>query len=289
MKQRWLVAVIGLPLLLLVLLACPDWATAILVCAMSGIAAYELLHVAGKNTSTAVTAWTVFAAAAQVMLVYQERWWYYVEGVIPFGSKFHAPFDLLWVMPWLLTVVLFFFAVITYGKERALPFSTVAAGVVGGAVFPMMYSCILLLRMHDDYGRVYVLIPFVIAFVGDSLAMYFGKWFGKKKMAPHVSPNKTWAGFFGNLLGSVLGVMLLGYIGSRWLGYEADYLALAQLGVCANLLGQLGDLSMSLIKREAGVKDYSHLFLTHGGMLDRFDSTLFIAPMVYFFVSYGVI
>ena len=56
-----------------------------------------------------------------------------------------------------------------------------------------------------------------------------------------------------------------------------------------NLLGQLGDLSMSLIKREHGVKDYSHLFLTHGGMLDRFDSTLFIAPVVYFFVAQGII
>lgn len=57
----------------------------------------------------------------------------------------------------------------------------------------------------------------------------------------------------------------------------------------ANVFGQLGDLSMSLIKREAGIKDYSHLFLTHGGMLDRFDSTLFIAPIVYLFVGTGAI
>ena len=53
------------------------------------------------------------------------------------------------------------------------------------------------------------------------------------------------------------------------------------VGVVANIFGQLGDLSMSLVKREAGIKDYSHLFLTHGGMLDRFDSTLFIAPVVW--------
>ena len=66
-------------------------------------------------------------------------------------------------------------------------------------------------------------------------------------------------------------------------------LVLLLVGVVANLFGQLGDLSMSLIKREAGIKDYSHLFLTHGGMLDRFDSTMFIAPVVFFFVWSGLL
>ena len=70
-------------------------------------------------------------------------------------------------------------------------------------------------------------------------------------------------------------------IAQKWLGYAPDYARLALVGAVANVFGQLGDLSMSLIKREAGIKDYSHLFLTHGGMLDRFDSTLFIAPVVW--------
>ena len=64
---------------------------------------------------------------------------------------------------------------------------------------------------------------------------------------------------------------------------------LALVGAVANIFGQLGDLSMSLVKREAGIKDYSHLFLTHGGVLDRFDSTMFIAPVVYLFVGIGAI
>ena len=70
------------------------------------------------------------------------------------------------------------------------------------------------------------------------------------------------------------------WIAQKWLGYAPDYARLALVGAVANVFGQLGDLSMSLIKREAGIKDYSHLFLTHGGMLDRFDSTMFIAPVV---------
>ncbi|MBE7008791.1 MAG: hypothetical protein E7422_06610 [Ruminococcaceae bacterium] len=279
MKQRWLVAIVGVPVLLAVLLACPPWATMLLVCAMSGVAAYELLHVAGKSTDSVAIGLTVLLAVMQVS-------WGYLEtqtGQMVFGGV-----SAVTVFRWALVVLLFFRAVMTYGKSGAVPFETVAAAIVGGIVFPAFYGCILLLRLRESGGRLYVLAPFVIAFVGDSLAMYFGKWFGKRKLTP-VSPNKTWAGFFGNLLGSVLGMLLLGLVGSRWLGYEANYPMLALLGACANLLGQLGDLSTSLIKREAGVKDYSHLFLTHGGMLDRFDSTLFIAPAVYFFVSAGLV
>ena len=152
-----------------------------------------------------------------------------------------------------------------------------------------MYSCIFLLRSYADFGRVYVLAPFFIAFAGDALSMYFGMWFGKRKMAPHVSPHKTWAGGFGGPIGSALAMLLLGLIAQKWLGYAPDYARLALVGAVANVFGQLGDLSMSLIKREAGIKDYSHLFLTHGGMLDRFDSTMFITPVVYFFVAGGIL
>ena len=285
MKQRWLVAVIGLPLLLLVLLACPAWATGLLVCAIAIVAAYELLHVAGRNVSKGIYAFVIACAAAQVYVIYQER----AAGQVPPGSAFGAPVDRLWILPVALLMGLFFAAVLTYGREKPFPVASVTAGVVGGALFPTMYSCILLLRMHESYGRLYVLAPFFIAFAGDSLSMYFGMWFGKRKMAPHVSPKKTWAGFIGGPVGSLLGMLLLGVIGSKWLGYAPPWLSLIAVGVAGNLLGQLGDLSMSLVKREHGVKDYSHLFLTHGGMLDRFDSTLFIAPVVYLFVSMGMI
>ncbi len=275
MLQRWLVAIVGLPLLLAVLLLCPPWATMLLVCAIAGAAAYELLRVAGKDASKQVCALTVLFAAAQVLGFYK------CDGTDPMQVLFRGPLPLV--------VCLFFAAVMTFGKPNAVSFATVSAGIVGGAVFPMMYACIVLLRVMEPYGRVYVLAPFFVAFAGDTLSMYFGMLWGKKKMAPLVSPKKTWAGFWGGPVGSALGMLLLGFIGARWLGYPANYPLLAIAGVVGNLFGQLGDLSMSLVKREAGVKDYSHLFLTHGGMLDRFDSTLFIAPVIYLFVSVGMI
>ena len=185
---------------------------------------------------------------------------------------------LYFVCAYIFVAALFFIAVVTHGKETALPFATVAVCIVGGLLFPAMYSCIALLR---NVSPACVLMPFVIAFIGDSFSMLGGMAFGHKKFAPHVSPNKTWAGFLAGLVGSALGMMLLCLVCKWAWSMELPIWYFALTGVLANLFGQLGDLSTSLIKREAGIKDYSHIFLTHGGVLDRFDSILFIAPVVY--------
>ena len=282
MLQRWLVVIIGLPLLLAALLLCPDWVTVIVVCGIAAAAAYELLHTAGKKVPKCVYAFTILTAVALEWVIYDAHTWQFYDG--------YQSVDMIRILcvPLVLLTVLFFVAVKSYGTPNAMPFADVAAAMMGGAAFPMMYSSIFLLRMDPQYGRMYVLLPFCVAFIGDSLSMYGGMLFGKRKMAPHVSPHKTWAGAYAGLLGGALGLVLWGVVAHAWLGYEPDYLSLALAGLAANAIGQLGDLSMSLIKREAGVKDYSHIFLTHGGMLDRFDSTLFIAPWLYLFVCAGL-
>ena len=278
MKQRWLVVIVGLPALLAVLLVCPSWATMLLVCGIAGVAAYELLHTAGKNVPPILYAATILSAVLQVMLLFSGSEVWTVGGV-----------SSLTVVRWVFLMYLFFIAVVNYGSsEKEMPFADVCVCAMGGIVMPTMYACIALLRAEPDFGKIHVLAPFFIAFAGDALSMYFGMWFGKAKMAPHVSPHKTWAGAIGGPVGSALAMLLLGVIGRKWLGYEPAYGMLMLVGMAANVFGQLGDLSMSLIKREAGVKDYSRLFLTHGGMLDRFDSTMFIAPVVYFAVSGGL-
>ena len=282
MLQRWLVVLIGLPLLLAALLLCSDWATVIVVCGIAAAAAYELLHTAGKKVPRCVYAATILAAVALEWVIYSEHSWQFYDGYQSIGMI------RILCVPLALVTFLFFVAVKSYGTPEAMPFADVATAIVGGIVFPLMYSSIFLLRMDPQYGRMYVLLPFCVAFIGDSLSMYGGMLFGKRKMAPHVSPHKTWAGAYAGLLGGALGLVLWGVVTHAWLGYEPNYLSLALAGLAANAIGQLGDLSMSLIKREAGVKDYSHIFLTHGGMLDRFDSTLFIAPWLYLFVCVGL-
>ena len=278
MKQRWLVVIVGLPVFIAILLACPAWATMLLVCGIAGIAAYELLHTAGKNITKGFYAGTILAAVVQEIWLYRET----------LAGKPSLPVSAVTVFQWLVVVMSFALAVKTYGSEKPITFTDVAVGITGGIVFPMMYSCIFLLRMQP-LGKVYVLAPFCVAFAGDALSMYFGMWFGKRKLAPKVSPKKTWAGGIGGPIGSAIAMCALGAVAERLCGYAPNYLMLIAVGAVANVFGQLGDLSMSLIKRENGIKDYSHLFLTHGGMLDRFDSSMFIAPVIYFFVMAGII
>ena len=260
MKQRLLVAAVGVPLLIVVLVFLPPYATAFLAAAIAGAAAYELLHTACRRPKPLYVP-TILCAVLTVLAI---------------GLQTALTATLIYAF--LYVMLLFFLAVSSHGTEKAIPFADVAVCIVAGFLFPVMYSCIGLLR---NVSPAFVLMPFVIAFIGDSFSMLGGMAFGHKKFAPHVSPNKTWAGFLAGPVGSALGMVLLGLV-STWLWQmELPLWYLAVIGIVANLFGQLGDLSMSLIKREAGIKDYSHIFLTHGGVLDRFDSTLFLSPVVY--------
>lgn len=269
MKQRLLVAAIGVPLLILVLVFLPPLATGILVAAIAGAAAYELLHTACKRPNE-LYGLTVLYAALTALMVFS------ITAVKSLAIDW--PQILYPAAAFLYLMGLFFFAVRTHGTEHAIPFTDVAVCIVAAFLFPAMYGCIALLR---SIGPAFVLMPFVVAFIGDSFSMLGGMAFGHKKFAPNVSPNKTWAGFIAGPIGSALGMVLLCLV-YKWVwSVELPIWYLALVGIVANLFGQLGDLSTSLIKREAGIKDYSHIFLTHGGVLDRFDSILFIAPVVY--------
>ena len=278
MKQRLLVAAVGVPLLLVLLLVCPPWATVLLCCAITGVAVYELLHTGAKQIPYSVYAMTILLAALQVVYLSSG------SDALAVGSVSSVT-----MLRWYFVILLFFCAVVRFKKENSLSFSDLAVALTAGIVLPAMYGCIALLRKDGSFGKAYVLAPFIIAFLGDSFSMLGGSLFGKKKLAPAVSPNKTWAGFFAGPVGSAGGMVLLGLAARAAWGYAPNYAMLLLCGVVGNLFGQLGDLSTSFIKREAGVKDYSRLFLTHGGMLDRFDSTLFIAPVVYFFVQGGLL
>jgi len=138
---------------------------------------------------------------------------------------------------------------------------------------------------HLEGGQL-VTIIFVTIWICDALAFVFGKWLGKKKIAPSISPGKTWAGCIGGLLGAIATVVLIDY-----LGWKPAYLQLKDMiviGLIAGIFGQSGDFIESVIKRDVNVKDSSSLLMGHGGVMDRFDSFLFAPGFVYLYMFFSV-
>lgn len=146
------------------------------------------------------------------------------------------------------------------------------------ATIGIAFACLEVLRFFviDGYGPLIVLSMAVIAWiplwVGDSAAYFVGKAFGKHKMAPKISPNKTWEGALANLGGCLIAAMAFGWIPDIDLGF------LLMVGLIAGTFGQAGDLLQSSWKRKQNRKDSSGLLPGHGGVLDRLDSLLFSVP-----------
>ena len=274
MKQRILVAVVGIPLLLAVLCWAPDWATALLLAALSVIAAHELLTaVCGVEKAKRWTALPAVTGALVIAAVY-------------FSGEHYADSPAGTVLRWLsaaAVLALLLASVLTYGRPSALVLQDVCVMAVAGLVIPWAFSCMLQLRMLP-HGAGLVLMPLVAAFCSDSAALFTGMACGRHKMAPLVSPHKTVEGALGGIAGGVVGMVIF-----RIVFYFCTLVPLhigwcVVIGLAGALMGELGDLSFSVIKRQVGIKDYGRLLPGHGGVLDRFDSVLLATPMIWMIV-----
>ncbi|MCL1964447.1 MAG: phosphatidate cytidylyltransferase [Firmicutes bacterium] len=138
-----------------------------------------------------------------------------------------------------------------------------------------------ILRIQPDMlGAVFVFLVFAIALLGDTFAYFVGVTLGKHPMAPEVSPKKTWEGAAAGLLGSVAGAVVVGMSGVALTPMPPLWHFLV-LGLVGGTAGQLGDLSASLMKRFCGIKDFGTMFPGHGGMMDRFDSIIFVSYVLF--------
>jgi phosphatidate cytidylyltransferase len=136
-----------------------------------------------------------------------------------------------------------------------------------------------ILMVKLDLGRFLVLFTLVTVYSGDTIAFYVGRAWGRKKLAPTISPSKTVEGGWGAVGGSILGALISKYLFLPQLPAVHAFI----LGGAIGMVGQLGDLWESLLKRTAQVKDSGTLIPGHGGLLDRIDSVLFSAPLVYYY------
>lgn len=259
MLKRTIVGLALIPVLLLAVLVFPKWLTAIVAGAFCAIAAYELLVCTKLVRHPRMQLYTMVAA------FFVSIWSY-------FGCPAHVG-----ALMFVLFYALLFGEVMLSGMK--IPFSRVALCMLGGMVIPYMFNALIRIFVMAE-GRAYILIPFVVAFVNDVGAYFAGSFLGKRKLCPTISPNKTVEGLLGGLAATVLGLLIYCLILQLGFGFKVNYFFAILYGLVGGLAGVLGDLSFSVIKRQTGIKDYGNIFPGHGGILDRFDSVILVAPLI---------
>jgi phosphatidate cytidylyltransferase len=174
-----------------------------------------------------------------------------------------------------MVVALLVAALLQRGALEQAPRSAGLAAL-GWGYAGLLPSAVVALRVHESAGWQWVVLLFIVSWANDTLAYFAGRFLGKRPLAPRISPKKTWEGFWGGAAGSIAGAVAV-----KLLFLPAVSIpAVVVVGAGAAVLGPLGDLSESMLKRAAGVKDSGRVIPGHGGLLDRIDAVLFVAPWV---------
>ena len=171
-------------------------------------------------------------------------------------------------------------------RKKETPLLNISILVFSFVWLGLMLGSLSDLRNLPDFGYKITLALFLSVWICDTGAFLFGKKFGKKKILPDISPNKTWVGTIAGFVSSMIFLLILNQS-----GYFPDIFSLVDvvvLGLITGIFGQFGDWAESLLKREANVKDTSNILAGHGGVLDRFDSLTFAAPLTLIYCTYFI-
>ena len=264
MKTRVITGIVALLILVPFLIFSHTPAYTVFAVIVSLIGVFEMIRCQKKIKVAQVTVTSLVYAAATPVLCRH----------LSMGHDFMTIFMALTS---LYMFICFAFAVFSKGKIEFIPTATTVASCIY-VVFG--FSCILVLRDWEFGGFVF-LLPFLSAWVSDSAAYFTGKAFGKTKLIPDVSPNKTVEGAVGGVTVTAIFMVIYGLIVRFGFEVGVNFVGIILLGVMLSIVSMIGDLIASLIKRHYKIKDYSHIFPGHGGVLDRFDSVLATAPMTF--------
>ena len=267
MGVRILAACVGLPLLLVIVLLLPPIGTAILFAAACVIAAYEMLWRTGLLKHVRILIYTAVMAAATVM-------WSWMKACAVVSEQ------TLWLC---MLIGLFVYFVALFCELLAghaeIRFSVLCMALFSGFVYPFLIGALVRLRAMDG-GKFYILVAFLLSMIADSGAYFVGRAFGRHKLAPVVSPKKTVEGAIGGVISNVIAMILYTLLLNQCFGFtQVNYFYAAIYGVLGAIGSIIGDLTLSVVKRQVGIKDYGNLIPGHGGILDRFDSTMIVAPL----------
>lgn len=259
MKTRVIAGAVLVIVLLLLVLVAPKWLAAVVFGLLLAIEAYELLYATGLVRHPRLVAYSSVMAMAVSL-------WSYFDAV-------HA---------YLVLGILIFFLLLfaeMMADHIKVRIEMVALCFVAGLVVPYLLTALIRI-LTLKVGKFLILIPFVVAYANDAGAYFVGLKFGKHKLAPVVSPNKTIEGLLGGLLCGIVGMLLYALVLKFACHFQVNFVYALLYGLLGSCMGVMGDLSFSIIKRQTGIKDYGNLIPGHGGVLDRFDSLVTVAPMI---------
>ncbi|HEX5577028.1 MAG TPA: phosphatidate cytidylyltransferase [Gemmatimonadaceae bacterium] len=274
LTTRILFALVGAPLTLLLIYA-GGW---VFVAALGGVAAigsWELFRMARTAGNEPLETVGIMLAAAVPLAVH---------------ASYLGVFRVTLTMTMVVFLALLASVIWARGTTRKpmIAFALTVMGVVYPALVTYMYP----LRYHDYAvgavaGTVLVMFPIFVTWANDTGAYAFGRLFGRRKLIPSVSPAKTYEGAIGGLFFAVLFAWLyVTFLMRPYAQLSVLPLGIMLFGLAIGIVAQVGDLAESLLKRDAGVKDSSKLLPGHGGILDRFDSLLFVLPVAYLLLSH---
>lgn len=280
MKQRVITAVVLLALLAVVVWQINTPVLVLVIAFLAAVAANEIMRCAKvENTfirvvATGYAACVPFFASAKALTPWvSQAVWGKVIGAVPGVVYLIA-----------LVVVLLLAMLKGYAYTT---FEDVAVSVFAGALVPFGFSVFIRLRdmfQIEQFGIYLIFYGLICALATDSGAQLAGMAFGKHKMSPNISPKKTVEGAIGGLIFSLILNAVAIILYNRLADFKMDEFAMTVLlAAClpVSFLGMMGDLSASVLKRNFGVKDFGKIFPGHGGVMDRFDSSMFTLPVTY--------
>ena len=261
MKTRIIVAAVAIPVLFVVLFFLKPIYLAGLTAIICAVAAYEFMKAVCPETKLFVKIGVMICAAAICVSCLANSSFAIIRGILV-----------------VLLLLLFGYGIFTFGKENQVSCESIICCIFAGFVYPVMMSSLVTLKAME-HGKLLVLLPVVVTFCCDSGAYFAGMFLGKHRITA-VSPKKSVEGYIGGIVGGVACMLIYGVIVAAASDITVRFLPLAVYGVVGSAAVEIGDLAFSLIKRQKGIKDYGKLIPGHGGMLDRFDSMSFAAPLI---------
>jgi len=262
MTIRIISGVVGVALLCLVLCLNTLVFDAVLAI-VAAIAVCELFRAVGIGRFKSLKAFSVLAVASlMISLVYSQV------------------FVMLIVYIYIFLLFMLFMT-----KVEGIGYKHISKAFMATMFITVCFGHLSILRCWEN-GRLNVLVVFIISFLTDTFAYFTGRFVGRHKLSPNLSPKKTIEGAFGGLVGAIAGMLVYCAILNTYFGIQAVQSNAIIVAIIGSVISQLGDLAASAIKRQYGIKDYGKIMPGHGGVMDRFDGVLFTAPAVYYLMVF---